>query len=83
MENLNKNSVILAARSWGKTETFKNEMSEQVDFDLLLSSLKDINNHVNLCITEDDNLSIFFNMLAKSSTFAHFAHKELKRRIIK
>ncbi len=64
-----------------------NNNSEQVNFDKLIGGLNSLiiryhcKPNYNGDLDEDvKNINTFFNMLTKSSTFAHLAHKELKRR---
>jgi len=59
------------------------ETKPQVDFDLLTkfndNYLED--NYFNLEKTHRKNLKLFFQMMSKSSKFAHKAHKKLKKLI--
>lgn len=57
--------------------SFMSEKKEQVDFERLNKYIKAMSQ---LYDTEDiKNLVNFFNLLSRSSTFAHKAHKELNK----
>ena len=55
---------------------------QQINFDMLKQTISTIgtfiDTHLYAMKTEKENLELFFEMLAKSSSFAHKAHKELK-----
>jgi hypothetical protein len=63
--------------------TFKNllkkEKRPQVDFELLSLSVIAVSSNLKLTKTANLNLKLFFELLSKSSTFAHKAHKELNK----
>lgn len=65
-----------------KQTTFLCE-EKKVDFELLKSTIEGICYVTSIGRDENDNsiknIELFFKMLSKSSTFAHKAHKELKR----
>lgn len=63
---------------------------KKVDFELLKATINNIEflfdnieciseKHQRILENERDNTILFFKMLSKSSSFAHKAHKELKR----
>jgi len=60
----------------------KKEDRVQVDFEMLRDSIDDTLNLMSESMVSDGyihNLKLFFELLSKSSTFAHKAHKELNR----
>lgn len=68
-----------------KTESHNLNLKKNVDFEMLLETVKETIITLNTMKgtqyekpNEGENLELFFNLLSKSSTFAHKAHKELK-----
>ena len=58
---------------------FEDKIKEQVDFELLKIQIQDFINDESYSEGARSNLKLFFDLLSKSSTFAHKAHKELQR----
>lgn len=56
--------------------------NEIVNFEMLTNTFQDIKNGNVITDEERHNLATFHEMISRSSTFAHKAHKELKARII-
>lgn len=57
-----------------------NQKQQHVDFDDLVSYMKILSEHMSDSESMD-NLTLFLKLIAKSSSFAHLAHKELKKRM--
>lgn len=55
------------------------EKRPQVDFEMLKETIEIINNELLLLTIFKENLNLFFDLLSKSSTFAHKAHKSLNK----
>lgn len=51
----------------------------QVDFEMLRLTITAISGNLTLTDTAKMNLQLFFNLLSRSSSFAHKAHKELNK----
>ena len=69
---------------WKKEIQSKCENKQQVDFGLLQRTIQMISNYNNIeeiefSKKENDNIQLFFELLTKSSSFAHKAHKELNK----
>ena len=69
---------------YGVTNIIEIGEVKSVDFNLLNKSIKRFEkSEINgITSSEIQNLNIFFDMLSKSSSFAHLAHKEGKRRMV-
>lgn len=52
---------------------------QQVDFDMLKVSIENFKWYKPLDNVQYDNINLFFELLSKSSSFAHEAHKELAK----
>lgn len=59
-------------------ETPESNFKQKVDFLKIVSAYKTYFEKKEISSSERDNLLLFLEMLSKSSTFAHKAHKELK-----
>lgn len=64
---------------WRKETQQEKEEMPQVDFELLSLSVIAVSSNLKLTKKANLNLKLFFDLLSKSSTFAHKAHKELNK----
>lgn len=55
-----------------------NEIVNIVDFEMLTNTFRSITNGNMITNEERRNVAVFHEMISRSSTFAHKAHKELK-----
>ena len=64
---------------WREETQQEKEERLQVDFELLKIQVQDFSNDESYSEGARNNLKLFFDLLSKSSTFAHKAHKELNK----
>lgn len=72
-----EHKLFVEATMNGKSYTFGER--PQVDFESVLGQVRWILNDSDYSLESRNNLKLFFELLSKSSTFAHKAHKELNK----
>lgn len=78
MNNPYLDGEIITIDKGGK-ESSEFSLKPQVDFESVLGQLRWILNDSDYSLESRNNFGLFFELLSKSSTFAHKAHKELNK----